>query len=146
MYFVFIFGLIFICFCYKAKNPDQHDQNCAECISHSNRRLSKTWVCLFIFRHISLIPPPSCVVFELCLSSFLKILTKFGWAYFKYSEPNFNFFFSTLKCTKSEHFCGQIGERISGVKIGDAPPKSELLASLLILQGKYIKIDEQNPF
>ena len=40
------------------------------------------------------------------------------------------FFFSPLKRPKSEHFCGQIGEQISGVKIGDAPPKSELLASL----------------
>ena len=69
------------------------------------------------------------LVLELCLSSFLKILTKFGWAYFKYSEPDFNFF-SPLKRPKSEHYCGQIGERISGVKIGDAPPKSELLASL----------------
>ena len=40
-------------------------------------------------------------------------------------------FFSPLQRPKSEHFCGQIGERISVVKIGDAPPKSELLASLL---------------
>ena len=55
-------------------------------------------------------------------------------------------FFSPLNRTKSEHFCGQIGERISGVKIGDAPPKSELLASLtkytsvlLIFWGKSYK-------
>ena len=84
---------------------------------------------MFSSLHSFPVPPPSCVVFELCLSSFLKILTKFGWAYFKYSEPDFNFF-SPLKRTKSEHSCGQIGERISGVKIGEAPPKSELLASL----------------
>ena len=117
---------------------------------HSYGRLSKIWICLFIFRHVSL----TCCLFflfsrrgaffPLTLSLFLPHLVLFwsfvyqafwrswltmGWAYIKYSEPDFNFF-SPLKRTKSEYFCGQIREQISRVKIRDAPPKSELLASL----------------